>query len=75
MTTSPELEAGLNGLAVPVWEDGACVGALCVSGPEYRLHGSFERLLAPRCVNAAAELERQLGAGPAPVAHAGADPS
>ena len=59
-----ELEQGLNGLAVPVWDGGACVAALCVSGPGYRLHGNFERELVPKCVQAAAELERALGGEP-----------
>jgi DNA-binding IclR family transcriptional regulator len=59
-----ELEEGLNGLAVPVWDGGSCIAALCVSGPEYRLHGNFERELVPKCVQAAAELERALGGEP-----------
>lgn len=70
-----ELEHGLNGLAVPVWDGDSCLGALCVSGPEYRLHGAFERSLAPICINAAAELERQLGAGPSPPIRARASAS
>jgi DNA-binding IclR family transcriptional regulator len=61
-----ELEEGLNGLAVPVWDGGSCIAALCVSGPEYRLHGNFERGLAPMCVRAAAELGRALGGEPSP---------
>jgi DNA-binding IclR family transcriptional regulator len=61
-----ELEEGLNGLAVPVWDHGSCIAALCVSGPEYRLHGNFERGLVPLCVRAAAELERALGGEPSP---------
>jgi DNA-binding IclR family transcriptional regulator len=61
-----ELEKGLHGLAVPVWDGGSCIAALCVSGPEYRLHGKFERGLAPLCVRAAAELERALGGEPNP---------
>jgi DNA-binding IclR family transcriptional regulator len=57
-----ELEQGLVGIAVPVFEDGACIAALCVSGPEYRLGREAARRLAPRCLDAAAELERALGA-------------
>jgi DNA-binding IclR family transcriptional regulator len=57
-----ELEQGLLGVAVPVFEDGACIAALCVSGPEYRLGGEVRSRLAPRCLDAAAELERALGA-------------
>jgi DNA-binding IclR family transcriptional regulator len=57
-----ELEAGLHGLAVPVFEAGSCVAALCVSGPEYRLRAGFEEALAPKCQAAAAKIERGLGA-------------
>jgi DNA-binding IclR family transcriptional regulator len=57
-----ELEEGLVGLAVPVWEAGSCIAALCVSGPEYRLDGKTARRLAPRCKARAVELERSLGA-------------
>jgi DNA-binding IclR family transcriptional regulator len=59
-----ELEDGLQGLAVPVFEDGRCVAALCISGPEYRLSGGFELLLAPECRAAAAALESTLASGP-----------
>jgi DNA-binding IclR family transcriptional regulator len=59
-----ELEDGLHGLAVPVWEGGSCIASLCVSGPEYRLRGAYERRLAPACREAAAELQRALGGGP-----------
>src|SRR5579862_5217178 len=44
-----ELEDGLYGVAAPVFEDGACVAALCVSGPEYRLSAVLETLLAESC--------------------------
>jgi len=57
-----ELEQGLVGVAVPVFEDSACIAALCVSGPEYRLGREVRRRLAPRCLDAAADLERALGA-------------
>jgi IclR family acetate operon transcriptional repressor len=60
-----ELEPGLHGLAVPVFEDGTCVAALCISGPEYRLRAGFEESLAPRCAEAARQLERGLGYGEA----------
>jgi DNA-binding IclR family transcriptional regulator len=59
-----ELEPGLYGLAVPVFEDSVCVAALCISGPEYRLRDTLERSLAPKCVVAARALEARLG-GPA----------
>ena len=58
-----ELEEGLVGLAVPVWDDGSCIAALCVSGPEYRLDRKAARELAPKCVVRAEELERSLGGG------------
>jgi DNA-binding IclR family transcriptional regulator len=57
-----ELEAGLHGVAVPVFEAGACVAALCLSGPEYRLRAGFEEALAPKLRAAAARIERKLGA-------------
>jgi DNA-binding IclR family transcriptional regulator len=57
-----ELEEGLVGVAVPVWEAGSCIAALCVSGPEYRLNGKAARGLARLCRTRAKELERSLGA-------------
>jgi DNA-binding IclR family transcriptional regulator len=57
-----ELEEGLVGVAVPVWEAGSCIAALCVSGPEYRLDGKAARGLARKCHTHAEELERSLGA-------------
>jgi DNA-binding IclR family transcriptional regulator len=57
-----ELEEGLVGVAVPVWEAGSCIAALCVSGPEYRLDGKAARALARKCLTRAKELERSLGA-------------
>jgi DNA-binding IclR family transcriptional regulator len=57
-----ELEEGLVGVAVPVWEAGSCIAALCVSGPEYRLDGKAARGLARMCSARAKELERSLGA-------------
>jgi len=57
-----EFELGLVGVAVPVLEGGACVAALCVSGPEYRLGDGAVAALASRCGEFARELERALGA-------------
>jgi DNA-binding IclR family transcriptional regulator len=57
-----ELEDGLVGVAVPVWEAGMCIAALCVSGPEYRLGAKPARGLARKCIASAEELERSLGA-------------
>jgi len=42
-----EFERGLVGLAAPVREDGMCVAALCISGPEYRLDREAAGALAP----------------------------
>jgi DNA-binding IclR family transcriptional regulator len=65
-----ELEEGLHGIAAPVRDAGWCVAAICISGPVYRLRGAFELALAPECIAAAAELERELdpehGAGRVP---------
>lgn len=58
-----ELEQCLHGIAVPIMERGVCAGALCVSGPEYRLRGAFERALAPR-LRAAADAISELLAEP-----------
>lgn len=56
-----ELEDGLYGVAAPVFEGGACVAALCISGPEYRMSGELETTLAASCRAAAAALEHRLG--------------
>lgn len=61
-TTSGELEEGLVGMAVPVLERGACVAALCVSGPAYRLGPDAGRALLPLCARARTVLEQRLGA-------------
>ena len=45
-----ELEPGLVGVAAPVWRDGACVAALCISGPEYRLDRAVAHELAAACI-------------------------
>ncbi len=60
-----EFERGLVGLAAPVREDGTCVAALCISGPEYRLDREAAGALAPLCIAYAGELERSLGRPPA----------
>ena len=45
-----ELEPGLVGVAAPVLRDGACVAALCISGPEYRLDRAVAHELAAGCI-------------------------
>jgi DNA-binding IclR family transcriptional regulator len=55
-----ELEEGLHGIAAPVWRAEVCVAALCLSGPEYRLRGSFEDELAGPLLLASEELGRRL---------------
>jgi DNA-binding IclR family transcriptional regulator len=45
-----ELEAGLVGVAAPVHRDGACVAALCISGPQYRLDRAVADELAAGCI-------------------------
>jgi DNA-binding IclR family transcriptional regulator len=57
-----EFEQGLVGLAVPVRQDGSCIAALCVSGPEYRLDRAVADELPAQCIAYAAELEQALGA-------------
>ncbi len=57
-----ELEDGLVGLAAPVRDGGACIAALCVSGPAYRLDRDAVERFAPACLAAADELEQRLGA-------------
>jgi DNA-binding IclR family transcriptional regulator len=59
-----EFEQGLVGLAAPVWQDGRCIAALCVSGPQYRLHHAAADELAAVCIACTAELERSLGVRP-----------
>ncbi len=56
-----EFEPGLVGLAAPVWQDGSCIAALCVSGPQYRLDREVAHELAGRCVAYASELTLALG--------------
>jgi IclR family acetate operon transcriptional repressor len=57
-----ELEEGLVGLAVPVRDGGACIAALCISGPAYRLDRGAVETFAPACLAEAGELEKRLGA-------------
>ena len=45
-----ELEPGLVGVAAPVRRDGACVAALCISGPQYRLDRAVAHDLATDCI-------------------------
>jgi DNA-binding IclR family transcriptional regulator len=59
-----EFEEGLVGVAAPVRQDGSCIAALCVSGPQYRLDRTAAHELAPLCIAYATELERSLGIGP-----------
>ena len=56
-----EFEPGLVGVAAPVRQDGACVAALCISGPQYRLDRAIAEGLAPACIEHAGELGRTLG--------------
>lgn len=55
-----ELEEGLVGIAVPVFEDGVCVASLCVSGPAYRLRPDVVAALLAVCMQARTVLERHL---------------
>lgn len=58
-----EFEEGLDGVAVPIFDpDGACVAALSVSGPAYRLPPERLSLVAPAAQAAAAEIRARLGA-------------
>jgi DNA-binding IclR family transcriptional regulator len=53
-----ELERGLVGVAVPVLKGGACIAALCISGPNYRLGAGSVREYAPLCADAARRIAR-----------------
>jgi DNA-binding IclR family transcriptional regulator len=60
-TAAGDFEEGLNGVAAPIFgHDGACVGAVSVSGPGYRV--PVERLdeLGPQCVAAAEAIGARL---------------
>jgi IclR family acetate operon transcriptional repressor len=61
-----ELEDGLVGLAVPVRDAGACIAALCISGPAYRLDRDAVERFVPACLAATDELEERLGATATP---------
>ncbi len=57
-----ELELGLNGIAVPVWDgEDRCLAALSVSGPEYRLPEPKLPEIAELARAAAARIGRRLG--------------
>lgn len=58
-----ELEEGLVGMAVPVFEDHACVAALCISGPAYRLGPGAGEALLPVCARAQTVLEQRMRGG------------
>src|SRR2546430_10143097 len=47
-----ELEDGLTGLAVPVWDGNSCAAALCISGPDYRMNRRSETADAHACLEA-----------------------
>jgi IclR family acetate operon transcriptional repressor len=59
-----EFEDGLAGVSVPVRRDGACVAALCVSGPIYRLQGEAVGAAVRAGQSAADAIEQHLGAAP-----------
>ena len=57
-----ELELGLHAVAAPVFDaGGACVAAVSVSGPAYRLHESRLPEVGELCAAAAAEVSARLG--------------
>lgn len=57
-----ELEAGLNGVASPIFDGGErCVAALSVSGPSYRVPPKRFPELAALCLQASAEISERLG--------------
>jgi IclR family acetate operon transcriptional repressor len=61
--TMGELEEGLHAVAVPVFDgSGACVAAVSVSGPAYRMPSSRLPEIARRCQEAAREVSARLGA-------------
>lgn len=63
-TAVGELEEGLNGVAVPVWDgEDQCVAALSISGPEYRLPPAQLESLAGLAQQAAGEVGAALGRG------------
>jgi IclR family transcriptional regulator, acetate operon repressor len=62
-TADSEMEDGLVGLSVPVFDAGKCVAALCISGPSYRLSAAKVRQFASLLQDAAVEIERERGGG------------
>jgi DNA-binding IclR family transcriptional regulator len=57
-----ELEAGLHAVAAPVFEhSGACVAAVSVSAPAYRLPEQRLRAVGELCVAAADDISERLG--------------
>jgi DNA-binding IclR family transcriptional regulator len=61
-TAQEELEVGLNAAAAPVFDaSGACVAAISVSGPTYRLGAERLAEVADFCVLAADEISERLG--------------
>jgi DNA-binding IclR family transcriptional regulator len=61
-TAVEELEVGLNAVAAPVFDaTGACVAAVSVSGPAFRIQAQALHAVAPRCRGAAAEISASLG--------------
>lgn len=61
-TAVEEYELGLNALAAPVRDHrGRVVAAVSVSGPAYRLTGTSFAQVAPRLLEATAEISRRLG--------------
>lgn len=61
-SVTEELEIGLNGVAVPVYDaDDRVVAALSVSGPSYRLREDQFEEIAKKTVAAAMTISRRLG--------------
>jgi DNA-binding IclR family transcriptional regulator len=57
-----ELELGLHAVAAPVFDSfGACVAAVSVSGPAYRLPERRLPEVGELCAGAAAEVSERLG--------------
>ena len=60
-----ELEAGLNAVAVPIFDHaGQVPAAACVSGPSYRVTPALFDALADQLMETAAEISRRLGYHP-----------
>ena len=57
-----ELELGLHAVAAPVFDAaGACIAAVSVSGPAYRLHETRLPEVGALCADAAADVSARLG--------------